>query len=903
MPPAWRLAINTLFDRPGRTLLLAAAVALSSALIVVVSCALTTAHMAIEKQIGATVGRADLKIQSTGGGGTIPAALLDLSRQWPEVLHAEASLSAALPLEIRRDLHRQQADGSIRVENLPLTTFALATGLSPGASSPPRVLEGRLPSADDEIAICTRGVEALTWAWHAEMRRVPMLQFRAQDDATQARIREAMEVNRLAPRATIGDELIVRRLLRQAARLRIVGVIEPPPMGDRAMVWLTLDGLQRVQGTPGRFSQIEIVLRPGFDPEEVAEVRRRELGDNVLIQPTAKITAGLDRNVQSSELGFILSLVLSTIAAAFIILTGLNVTVAERQRELAVLRCIGATKGQIARSQLMMGGVLGLIGASIGLPMGLGLAWVIAISLREQLRAELAVSPSGLILASVGALASGLIGAAWPAWRASRVTPMRAMRSRANPPRARDVLILLTVGLGGLLVQMLLMGVPRDGQVVFWSYATVGLPIMFLAYFLLSVPLAAASATVFSPVISRALGLPARMLARTVRATPYAHGLTAGALMGGLALMVSLWTNGTAVLRDWLDKMDFPDAFVSGLALSEDAQRRLEALPFVRDTCAITLHPVETDSFGVRALQTYRSTFIAFEPEAFFRITKLTWAQGDEATARRRLAQGGAIIVAREFLTARGLGVGDALRLRSADAEHEFEIVGVVTSPGLDVVSKFFNIGEEYYQQSVHAVFGTREDLKTRFGSEAIHLIQIDLEDGVDDAQAVQTIREELFDAGILDAGSGRRIKEEIREFARGSMLVFTSVAIVQMIVACFGVANIIIAAIDARQFEFGVLRAVGAPRSLLCRLLVGEAIIIAITACIAGTLLGLQGSWAGQRLHELLLGLVLELRPPWSAIAAGWGILALTTLAATAPGLFRLSRSKPRELLAAMKG
>jgi hypothetical protein len=64
------------------------------------------------------------------------------------------------------------------------------------------------------------------------------------------------------------------------------------------------------------------------------------------------------------------------------------------------------------------------------------------------------------------------------------------------------------------------------------------------------------------------------------------------------------------MLRDWLGKIQFPDAFVSGLSLSEENQRTLDAMPEVKRTCAITLHTVETDVFGVRALQKYKTTFV-----------------------------------------------------------------------------------------------------------------------------------------------------------------------------------------------------------------------------------------------------------------------------------------------------
>ncbi|MCI0582305.1 MAG: hypothetical protein L0227_05310, partial [Chloroflexi bacterium] len=334
------------------------------------------------------------------------------------------------------------------------------------------------------------------------------------------------------------------------------------------------------------------------------------------------------------------------------------------------------------------------------------------------------------------------------------------------------------LGLAGAAIQAAIVLLPRDAQVAFWSYATTGLPAMVIGYFLLGVPAMVLAARWGAPVLSRLLGLPPHMLARGIAGTPYRFGFTAGALMAGLALMVAIWTNGGAILRDWLGKLAFPDAFVNGPALGPEVQARLEGLSFVERTCAISTYPIRTDAFGVRALQSYQTTFVAFEPRAFFGMTRVTWVQGDEDEAIERLEAGGAVIVAREFLVTKGLGVGDVFRCEADGRRHEFEIVGVVASPGLEVVSKFFNIGEEFHQQALHAVFGSRRDLADKFRTDVVHLIQIDLDDDVDEADAMAAIDRALIDYPIFDSGSGKRIKEEIRRYALGSLLVISAVAL-----------------------------------------------------------------------------------------------------------------------------
>jgi putative ABC transport system permease protein len=135
------------------------------------------------------------------------------------------------------------------------------------------------------------------------------------------------------------------------------------------------------------------------------------------------------------------------------------------------------------------------------------------------------------------------------------------------------------------------------------------------------------------------------------------------------------------------------------------------------------------------------------------------------------------------------------------------------------------------------------------------------------------------------------------------SELVVSSIALMSMLVACLGVANMIVAGIDARQFEFGVMRAIGASRGAVLRLVLAEAVIVAVAACIVGTGMGIQAVWAGQKIDALIVGIVLSPRPPWGAVTVGWGIVLVVTVGAALPAVLSLGRRRPRELLAATRG
>jgi len=381
--------------------------------------------------------------------------------------------------------------------------------------------------------------------------------------------------------------------------------------------------------------------------------------------------------------------------------------------------------------------------------------------------------------------------------------------------------------------------------------------------------------------------------------------------MSGLAMMVALWTQGGAFARDWLGRIQFPDAFVTGIALSDASVEKLRAMPEVTGASPLSLVRANISAegmtgLGIGSLQQLKTAFIGFDAESFFNLMNVTWVQGDRDTAIRKLNEGNSIIVAREFLTSKGLGVGKRVKISYQNHSAEFEIVGVVTSPGLDIVSNFFDLGDMYVDQAVSAVFGSRNALRDKLlgGNEPpTQIISLSLAKGTDDAEVTAKIRRELYDYGVLDVGTGRFFKQLIEGAIGRSLYIVSAIAVMSMLVASLGVANLIVAAIESRRFEFGVLRAVGAYRGTVCRLVLAEAIVVAIAACFVGVAMGIQGSYGGVRLNAAIMGVELFLRPQPLPILAGCAILITLTLLAATPAVLALSRRQPRELLAAMKG
>ena len=923
MRAALRLARSICSARRSRVGLLAGAVALSVVLVSAIACAMASLNAAFRAQIDTQIGTAEVRLLPARGD-TLDAALLDEVRAWPGVQRAlprlQDTLSLVVKLPTLRPMISADPEGAQEAIGVRYATNAFVNGIDPEVEfigRPIELISGRYPQKLDEITIDGRVAQRLSWAGLEQGRRQAngamtlnlftdpgaYLDLPAPQEGDTAPSAQAAQALNAGVGVRIGDRLVVPKLFGRARTLTVVGIVKPAPIGGKPIAFTTLETLDALSNNAGRLTDIELKLDPDIDPQAFADAHERRVLPGAMLQTTGRITSGVEQNMQASSLGFVLISVISLISAAFIITTGLTTGVAEQQRTLAVLRAIGARRGQLAMAQLLVGVIVSGLGVIAGVPAGIGLAFVLTRVFTRQMPQGLVVPPLSMSLTVAGAIVAGLIGAMWPAWRAASLSPLRAMTVRATPQSVRGITRVGLLGLGGMLVMALIVLTLNRSGLFFWVYISVGLPAMFLGYFLVSVPLVTIIARLTSVPISKALGLPGALLGRTVRATPYRHGFTAGALMTGLALMIGIWTNGSAAMRDWLGKIQFPDAFAYGLPLSPEAQGILDNLPFVDRTCAIALFPVRTDAFGVKGLSSYKTNFIGFEPDAFFSMAKLEFIQGDQQTAIERLNQGGSVIVAREFLVARGLGLGDTFTCTDVnDTVHNFEIVGVVTSPGLELVSQYFDLGDYFVNQAIGSVFGSRDELIKNFGMTSVQLIQIDLNERLviqmGDEEAVQRMRQALLGAGVLNVGSGRIIRQQIEAVFTSTLVVFSTVAIGAMLVACFGVANLIIAEVNARRFELGVLRAVGASRGQLVRLICAQALIIALTACVLGTALGIQAAWGGREMNRRVVGIDLASAIPLGAITLAWVVAIVLALLAAAPSAIKLNRVSIRALL-----
>jgi putative ABC transport system permease protein len=358
---------------------------------------------------------------------------------------------------------------------------------------------------------------------------------------------------------------------------------------------------------------------------------------------------------------------------------------------------------------------------------------------------------------------------------------------------------------------------------------------------------------------------------------------------------------GRSLLSNWLANVKLPDGFVhSPFPMTDEQWQHLKASDAVAALCPTTAFKVELRHvrFGATDIVPPHTLFSCFDPREFFAMTQMEWVQGNRETALARLDEGRAVLVSREYLVAHGIGLGSKLTVvTEASGPVEFDVVGVVSSPGLDVAVNFFGIHRYYADASVSTIFGTRADAVRYFHNETINLVLLRFRTDLSEDEAMARLRDHVADSMIV--GSASTIRRFVDDFYNGVLGTASTVAVAMLLMACFGLGHIIIANLTSRRLEYGVLRGVGATRFLLARLIMAETLLIAAVGCVLGSGLGVQSSLIEHEFMRRLYGLHASPRIPWDVIVLGCATATVLALLTTLPAVWHLMRVHPRALLA----
>ncbi|MEU4386435.1 FtsX-like permease family protein [Promicromonospora sp. NPDC023805] len=690
-----------------------------------------------------------------------------------------------------------------------------------------------------------------------------------------------------------------------AEQLTVSGLVDDP-LGTYAagggVAVITAEALEKriadeagAAGPPGMRTLVVALDRPG----DAAALEEAEDALAAAVPSATEVTTPQERaeDVVAAISGgqnivylvFALALAaVSLVVAGLVITNTLQVLVARRSRDLALLRCVGASTGQIYRGVLLEAALLGTLASVAGVAVGsllvqVGLMVAPGFDLGVALPTTITPSAPALLLPVAVGLLVTLAAALAPARAASLVAPLAAMRPAAapepcGPARGRAVLaVLATVGGLALLAGGVALGM--SGSIDVGLFATVlGGSLSLVGVIVGSVFWLPRVAAAFGRVVG-AGGPAARLASANTLRNPRRTAATSTALLIGVTL-VSMMTTGAASARVAMDD-ELDTRFPVDLQITSTTYDRTGTAVAVPATVLDALHGVAglravaevTNVCGERADGGRPVQLAAVDPEALRSVAN-TPADAD------RLRPGTVVVPEK------------AAELYGLEGAETLELTGPGGTATLDVVHSDSQADRAYL---------TPADLAAFDPGQAAGEVWARVDDGSDAAgivtavqKAVSTTGETVGVAGIVvERSAYLKIIDTILAIVVGLL----SVAVV---IALVGVANTLSLSVMDRTRENAVLRAIGLSKAQLRATLAVEGMVIAAVGAVLGVVLGLLYGWAGATTALSALGRV-PLVVPWTEILVVLGVALVAGLVASVVPARAAVRTHPLAALAAV--
>ncbi|TNM70211.1 ABC transporter permease [Streptomyces sp. NP160] len=669
-----------------------------------------------------------------------------------------------------------------------------------------------------------------------------------------------------------------------------------------------------------------VIDTAGSDPEQVRDAVAQRLEDAGLVAQTGDwdpsqgwtgdappadvltVQQVVDRSVDDALGGtrILTGVVLAFAAVALVVATTVitntfSVLVAQRTRQLALLRCVGATKGQVRRGVLAEAAVLGVVASVVGVLAGTALS-VAAAQVLARHAAGVPV-PDGVVLTTSAVLAPLAVGtlatvlAAWvPARAATRVSPLEALRPlnapdlrlRASRVRLVSALLLLLGGGTLLVVGVLfatgsfneLLGLQGTGQeVTSWGVAAavLGGTASFTGVLLGAVFLVPRTVSLVGLLVARAGGAPSRLAALNAVRNPRRTASTAGALLIGTTLVALMVVGAATTSRTLSAALDrqfpvdvtvsaVPDYTADGRALPSDLDPALvsaaRAVPGVGATALLTTGEVTTHggpgaspdgaTFDLEVVSAPREDLegVLVRPADVAPLAPGTAVLSRETAQRVGVRDGGELLLTAVSAvwaddgTVGADGSGSPGAAQPAPPELEVR-VAVTDLGGRQVVLAPEDAAA--LQLTATQDGGLRDLwLRTDPGADPVEVAGA-VQSAVGDATgpgAVSTAGDAYASAVSVSGLAAERAGYQ--RVIDTMLLVVVGLLAVAVVIALVGVANTLSLSVIERTRENAVLRALGLTRGQLRRMLALEGALVAGVGGLLGVVLGSLYGWAG---------------------------------------------------------
>jgi putative ABC transport system permease protein len=607
-------------------------------------------------------------------------------------------------------------------------------------------------------------------------------------------------------------------------------------LGAATFAAFSLREAQRLLEREGAFDQIAVAAKEGVTPGQLVRDLRQALPEDEVV-----VRTGVEQADEDSEAAAFTSFIryfllafagIALFVGAFVIFNTLSITVAQRTREFATLRTIGASRRQILTSVVIESFVIGLLASIVGLLAGFGLAYGLNAFFKaidfDLPTTGMVYAPRTFIVSILVGTIVTLVAGLFPALRATRVPPIAAVREGAELPKGR-----LSRFTPYIAIVVIALAVALLGYAMFVDSVGTAERLLSIAggVLLLFVGVAMVSSRLVRP-IAALVGWPATQIGGAAGRLAKGNSTrntgrtasTAAALMIGVALVTFVAVLATGMkesnrgaIEDQI-KSDYlvtsQDGFTPFVAGAGDALADGGAP-------AQLVTPVRSDLAKVDDEGQYLT---GIDPATIGDVYNFEWQEGSDETLRA-LGRDGAI-VAKDFAENNDLRVGSPVSVLAPSGRTALlEVAGIYEPP------PFYPI--------LGAVSISKDTFDSLYDRPRNQYVMINVE-----GEPTPAVTKELEEtvAGFPDANVQTRedwIIQQDEDFNTFLSMLYVLLAL-SVIVSLFGMVNTLVLSVFERTRELGMLRAVGMTRRQVRRMIRHESVITALIGAALGLPLGI---------------------------------------------------------------
>ncbi|MEW2082609.1 ABC transporter permease [Streptomyces sp. NPDC005283] len=613
---------------------------------------------------------------------------------------------------------------------------------------------------------------------------------------------------------------------------------------------------QKLYLQPGYFKDVTVAATAGASDRKILDEvtpllpkdAEAQTGKQLADDQARMIEEGLS-NLNTMLLAFA---AIALFVGVFLIANTFTMLVAQRTRELALMRAVGASRRQVKRSVMLEALVVGALASVIGFVLGIGLA----TGLRSAMGTFGAKVPAGPLIISPTAIASALavgvlvtVLAAWlPARRAAKIPPVAAMSSVHAVATTKSLVVRNSIG--GAITLLGAAGIlggaaaGKDGRMLIGAGAFLAMIGIIVLIPLLSRPVIALA----RPLLHRVFGVSGKLAGQNAVRNPRRTGATASALAIGLTLVTGLSvlgvTMGRAVDRMTTDniKADYMVTMAGGGALDKSA---LTALEKAKGVSAVS--PQQATSLEIKGEWHSAS---AVTPGDVEKVFDLKTVSGSLATLGE-----GRIAVAEKTAKSNGWKTGDSLAVKFG-----------TDSDGGKAATKNLTVGAVYTDNEFLSPVLVSTDVVAPYEAKPyIPEVWVKMDGGPTEANE-RALVNALGDSPAMSIKDQQDIRNTFGGFINTALNIMYGLLAMALIIAVLGVINTLAMSVFERQQEIGMLRAIGLDRGKVKRMIRLEAVVISVFGAVIGVGLGSFLAWAiGETIRKEIPGYALVV--PWDRI------------------------------------